>query len=71
MIFPVKDDVYSHNEEAEPLIVPLAVILLAGPSAIAAVILMMVQERSLSGLRASIDCCLDYGWCDIGFIRNT
>ena len=44
MIFPGKGDVYSHNEEAEPLIVPLAVPLLAGPSAIAAVILMMAQE---------------------------
>jgi multiple antibiotic resistance protein len=44
MIFPGKDDVYSHNEEAELLIVPLAVLLLAGPSAIAAVILMMAQE---------------------------
>jgi len=44
MIFPGKGDVYSHQEEAEPLIVPLAVPLLAGPSAIAAVILMMAQE---------------------------
>ena len=46
MIFPGKGDVYAHNEEAEPLIVPLAVPLLAGPSAIAAVILMMAQEPS-------------------------
>jgi multiple antibiotic resistance protein len=44
MIFPGKGDVYSHQEGAEPLIVPLAVPLLAGPSAIAAVILMMAQE---------------------------
>ena len=46
MIFPGKGDVYAHNEEAEPLIVPLAVPLLAGPSAIAGVILMMAQEPS-------------------------
>lgn len=44
MIFPGKGDLYPHNEEVEPLIVPLAVPLLAGPSAIAAVILMMAQE---------------------------
>ena len=46
MIFPGKCDLYAHNEEAEPLIVPLAVPLLTGPSAIAAVILMMAQEHS-------------------------
>ena len=44
MIFPGKGDMVAQNEEAEPLIVPLAVPLLAGPSAIAAVILMMAQE---------------------------
>ena len=46
MIFPGKEDLYFHNKDSEPLIVPLAVPLLAGPSAIAAVILMMAQEPS-------------------------
>jgi MarC family membrane protein len=44
MIFPGTKPMFSHNETAEPLIVPLAVPLLAGPSAIAAVILFMAKE---------------------------
>ena len=44
MIFPGTKPIFSHNENAEPLIVPLAVPMLAGPSAIAAVILFMAQE---------------------------
>ena len=44
MIFPGTKPMFSHNETAEPLIVPLAVPMLAGPSAIAAVILFMAQE---------------------------
>ena len=44
MIFPGTKPIFSHNETAEPLIVPLAVPMLAGPSAIAAVILFMAKE---------------------------
>jgi len=44
MIFPGTKPMFSHNETAEPLIVPLAVPMLAGPSAIAAVILFMAKE---------------------------
>lgn len=44
MIFPGTKPMFSHDEEAEPLVVPLAVPMLAGPSAIAAVILLMAQE---------------------------
>ncbi len=44
MISPGTKPLFSHNETTEPLIVPLAVPMLAGPSAIAAVILFMAQE---------------------------
>ena len=44
MIFPGTKPMFNHNEEAEPLVVPLAIPMLAGPSAIAAVILLMAQE---------------------------
>ena len=44
MIFPGTKPMFTHNEEAEPLVVPLAIPMLAGPSAIAAVILLMAQE---------------------------
>ena len=44
MIFPGTKPMFSHDEESEPLVVPLAVPMLAGPSAIAAVILLMAQE---------------------------
>ena len=44
MIFPGTKPMFSHNEESEPLVVPLAIPMLAGPSAIAAVILFMAQE---------------------------
>ncbi len=44
MIFPGTKPMFSHNETTEPLIVPLAVPMVAGPSAIAAVILFMAQE---------------------------
>lgn len=46
MIFPGTKPMFTHNEEAEPLVVPLAIPMLAGPSAIAAVILLMAQEPS-------------------------
>jgi len=44
MIFPGTKPMFSHNDESEPLVVPLAIPMLAGPSAIAAVILFMAQE---------------------------
>ncbi|MDB9865535.1 MarC family protein [Candidatus Thioglobus sp.] len=44
MIFPGTKPLFGHNATTEPLIVPLAVPMLAGPSAIAAVILFMAQE---------------------------
>ncbi len=44
MIFPGASAMLAHDEKVEPLVVPLAVPLLAGPSAIAAVILLMAQE---------------------------
>ena len=46
MIFPGTKPMFTHNEEAEPLVVPLAIPMLAGPSAIAAVILLMAKEPS-------------------------
>ena len=46
MIFPGTKPMFTHNEESEPLVVPLAIPMLAGPSAIAAVILFMAQEPS-------------------------
>ena len=46
MIFPGTKPMFTHNEEAEPLVVPLAIPMLAGPSAIAAMILLMAQEPS-------------------------
>ena len=44
MIFPGVNAMVIHDEVHEPLVVPLAVPLIAGPSAIAAVILFMAQE---------------------------
>jgi multiple antibiotic resistance protein len=46
MIFPGTKPMFSHDEESEPLVVPLAIPMIAGPSAIAAVILLMAQEPS-------------------------
>ena len=46
MIFPGVNAMVIHDEVHEPLVVPLAVPLIAGPSAIAAVILLMAQEPS-------------------------
>lgn len=37
----------THDEMIEPLVVPLAIPLIAGPSAIAAVILLMAQEPNM------------------------
>ena len=44
MIFPGAKPMFTHDEKTEPLVVPLAVPMLAGPSAIAAVILFMARE---------------------------
>lgn len=46
MIFPGTKPIISHDEKTEPLVVPLAIPMLAGPSAIAVVILFMAQEPS-------------------------
>ena len=43
MIFRGINHIVTHDEKMEPLVVPLAVPLIAGPSAIAAVILLMAQ----------------------------
>lgn len=43
MIFKGSAEIFSNTPDSEPLMVPLAVPLLAGPSAIAAVILIMAQ----------------------------
>ena len=44
MIFPQKDKLFVESPEGEPLIVPLATPLIAGPSAMAAVLLLVAQE---------------------------
>jgi multiple antibiotic resistance protein len=45
MIFSSSSELFNHNsEKEEPLVVPLAVPLVAGPSSISAVILMMARE---------------------------
>ncbi len=46
MIFSGTEDIFTNTPEGEPLIVPLAVPLIAGPSAIAAVILIMANDPS-------------------------
>ena len=47
MIFPGASAMTTHDEIIEPLVVPLAIPLIAGPSAIAAVILLMAQEPNM------------------------
>ena len=44
MIFPMKDDGFAQSPAGEPFIVPLAIPLIAGPSAISTVILMATRE---------------------------
>lgn len=46
MIFSGSAEMLADHPDGEPLVVPLAVPLVAGPSAIAAVILMMAREPS-------------------------
>lgn len=43
MIFKGSNEIFPNDRNSEPLVVPLAMPLLAGPSAIAAVILIMAQ----------------------------
>ena len=47
MIFPGASAMTTHDEIIEPLVVPLAIPLIAGPSAIAAVILLKAQEPNM------------------------
>lgn len=49
MVFPRADGVMGHQVGGEPLIVPLAIPLIAGPSAIATVILMARSDPSSMG----------------------
>ena len=44
MIFSGAEDIFINTPEGEPLVVPLAIPLIAGPSAIAAVILIMAND---------------------------
>ena len=44
MIFSSSSELFANHSEKEPLVVPLAVPLVAGPSSISAVILMMARE---------------------------
>jgi small neutral amino acid transporter SnatA (MarC family) len=44
MIFPTHEGVFGDTNEGEPLVVPLATPLIAGPSAIATVILLMTRD---------------------------
>ena len=54
MIFSGSGDVFGIPVEGEPLIVPLAVPLIAGPSAMATVILMMAKEPVTAGLTGTL-----------------
>src|SRR5690606_12008502 len=49
MIFPTKEGVMGEGIEGEPFIVPLAVPLIAGPSAMATLILMARSEPDAMG----------------------
>lgn len=44
MVFSAPEEIFSSSPEGEPLIVPLAIPSIAGPSAIAVVMLLMAQE---------------------------
>lgn len=46
MIFSDSDDIFKSHYEGEPFIVPLAIPLIAGPSAISTILLLMWQEPS-------------------------
>lgn len=49
MIFPPADGLLGHQPEGEPFIVPMAIPLIAGPSGMAAVILMASNDPSRLG----------------------
>jgi multiple antibiotic resistance protein len=44
MIFPSQEGMFGHASEREPFIVPLAIPLIAGPSAMASVLLLVTRE---------------------------
>lgn len=50
MIFPLKDQYQGDHLDGEPYIVPLAVPLIAGPSALATVIIFATQEPERMGV---------------------
>jgi len=50
MVFPTDDGVYGRTPGGEPFIVPLAVPALAGPSALATVLLLVAREPARSWL---------------------
>ncbi|HRN59809.1 MAG TPA: YhgN family NAAT transporter [Chiayiivirga sp.] len=49
MIFPPQDGLLGHQPEGEPFIVPMAIPLIAGPSGMAAVILMASNDPTRLG----------------------
>ena len=65
MIFPGEGSVAGDTLEGEPFIVPLAVPLLAGPSALAAVLLL---ERSSPGHTAALVTAVTIAWALSGAI---
>jgi MarC family membrane protein len=44
MIFPSPEGMFSHHPDREPFIVPLAIPLVAGPSAMASILLLVTRE---------------------------
>ena len=52
MIFPRAGGVLEHGEGDEPLVVPLAIPLIAGPSALASVMFIMSSDPSRAGVWA-------------------
>ncbi len=44
MIFSSSEEIFTHIPDGEPFVVPLAIPLIAGPSAVAAVILLMASD---------------------------
>ena len=44
MVFPVPDGIFGSNPDGEPFIVPLAIPAIAGPSALATVLLMVSRD---------------------------
>jgi len=48
MVFPTPEGIFGHSPAGEPFIVPLAVPALAGPSALATVLLLVAREPARS-----------------------